>query len=408
MSQGESPSVQKTVEAKSATEYLVRVEIPADAVEQKLEESYRKADREIELPGFRRGRVPRGLLEARFGRDFLYEDVQQELIREILPTVLEEEKLNPVSTPKTEIKQFEIGKPFQFEVSLEVLPPPVVKDYFGIEVTEPPLQPVTQEEIDREIEELQLEHATLVPKGSQTAAVEVEDVVEIRESGKRDTHEVQARLKYFSEGLIGHRVGETVELPLGQKREPVEIAAIRCIERPELPDLAKTLGHETVEELQASVRKDLEALHEREQRSRLKRAILDTIVDRSEVPIPQRLVDELAQAEVQQVVRNGGRKPSDEELTKLKEAIVKRLKRQRVLETIEEKENLKISDADFEAFLKAEAERQQMNPIKFKALLERERRLDQLRSVRDEERALDLLLENAKIVKSSEKLAEKE
>lgn len=403
-----SPAIQKTVEAQSATEYLVRVEIPADAVERKLEESYRKAAREIELPGFRRGHVPRGLLEARFGRDFLYEDVQQELIREFLPGVLQEEKLQPASTPQTEIKQFELGKPFRFEVKLEVLPPPTIGEYFGVELTEPPLEPVTQEEIDRAIEELRLEQATLVPKATE-ATVETEDIVEVRKPGETETQELQARLNSFSATLIGHRVGETLELTSGNKKtQRVEIVAARRIERPELPDLAKTLGHEAVEDLIADVRRQVEKGHEREQRSRLKREVLDAVVARSDVPIPTRLVDELVQAEVPQIVRNGGRQPSESELAQLKEAMLKRLKRQRVLETIEEKEHLNLSDEEFEAFLKSEAERQQMNPIKFKALLEREGRLEQLRAARNEERALELLLEKAVIVKTANRPAEEE
>ncbi len=397
--------MQKTVEAKSATEYLVRIEIPADIVERKLEESYRKAAREIELPGFRRGHVPRGLLEARFGRDFLYEDVQQELIREVLPGVLQEEKLQPASTPQTEVKQFELGKPFQFEVKLEILPQPTIGEYFGVEVTEPPLEPVTQEVIDRAIEELRLEHATLVPKIPE-AAVEAEDIVEIRKPGEKDTQELQARPNSFSATLIGHRVGETIELISGKKTQHVEIVAIRRIERPEVADLAKTLGHEKIEELMADVRQQIETLHEREQRSRLKREVLDAVVARSDVPMPARLVEELAQAEIQRVVRGGGRQPSESELAELKDAMLKRLKRQRVLETIEDKEHLKLSDEEFEAFLKSEAERQQMNPIKFKALLEREGRLEQLQAAHNDERALDLLLEKAVIVKAGDKPAE--
>lgn len=405
MSSEESTQVEHSVEKLSDTEYLVQVTVPAEQVKRKLEESYRQAVREIELPGFRRGHVPRSLIEARFGADFLAEDVQRELIGQVLPGVLQEAELQPVVPPETETKEFDSGQPFRFSAKLEIFPRPVVADYAGLEVPDLPPQPVSQAEIDDELEELRLHNATLVPKDDPGAKVEIEDMVRVRRPGQGDTYQLQARPEHFSAALLGHLIGDVIRLPLDQMEGPVEIVAIERIERPDLDDLAQTLGHDGATELVAQVRQELEQDHQQAQQAALKRAVLDAVIAKSEVPIPARLVDQLAQAELQ---RADKQQLEEAELTEFKESIRAQLKRQRVLEAIEEQEELKLSDEEFETYLKEQAQRQQMNPIKFKALLEREGRLEGLRATQNDERALELLLEKAKIIKADDAADEEE
>jgi len=398
MSSEESAQVEHSVEKLSDTEYLVQVTVPAEQVKRKLEESYRQAVREIELPGFRRGHVPRSLIEARFGEDFLAEDVQRELIGQALPTVLKEAELQPVVPPETETQEFGSGQPFRFSAKLEIFPDPIVADYAGLEVADLPPQPVSQAEIDGELEELRLQNATLVPKDQPGAQVEAEDMVRIRRPGHGDSYQTQARREHFSSALLGHLVGDVVRLPLDEVEAPVEIVAIERIERPDLDDLAQTLGHASSTELIAQVRQELEQEHEQVRQEELKHALLDAVIAKSQVPIPARLVDQLAQAQFQRA----NEQPQEAELAELKEAIHAQLKRQRVLATIAEREGLKLSDEEFEAYLKEQAQRQQMNPIKFRALLTREGRLEELRLAQDDERVLELLLQRAKIIKAAE------
>jgi FKBP-type peptidyl-prolyl cis-trans isomerase (trigger factor) len=93
--------VRATKEVKSPTHVIVRVEVPAEQVSRKVEELFRRVSRQIHLPGFRPGHVPRAVLEARFGKDFLNEDAQAELIEEYLPQALQQLQLRPVSPPQT-------------------------------------------------------------------------------------------------------------------------------------------------------------------------------------------------------------------------------------------------------------------------------------------------------------------
>ncbi len=386
-----------TIQQNSETQYVVQVEISSDVVDQKLEEVYRRLLRTLEVPGFRRGHIPRAFLEQRFGKDFLYEDSQAELIEEYLPKALAELKVEPAARPEPKVVEFAAGRPFRFEVSVEVFPEVELADYAGLEVEAPAKPRVTQKEIDHAIEELRVQHATLVPK-PRGAPVEAEDVVVIR---RRDgeTREIQARAEGWTAVLLGKRVGETVELepPEGQ-RLPVIIDGIKRISLPDAEELAKTLGHDSEEALREDIREKLKEHVAREQERRVRLAALDAIVERSKVAVPARLVEQLLQEE-RAYLGSRGHEPSESELAQVREAIVRRLKRERVLQAIKQKENISLTDEEFESFLKEEAERRGTNPVRLKAILEREGQLERVRQEQENQRVLSLLMEKIQIIK---------
>lgn len=393
----EEMGVKTTLETISETKRTIRVEIPADVVEKKLEELYRRVARTIEIPGFRRGRVPRSFLEARFGKDFLYEDSQEELIEEYLPKALEEHGLQPAGRPETRVVEFEAGKPFIFEVDLEVFPEVELPDYETVEVEEPPAPEVPDPDVEAVIQELRVQHATLVPKG-EDEPVAPEDVAVLRlESGK--THEVQARAEGWSAPLVGKKPGERVELesPRGEKVTGT-VEAVKRIELPDLEELATTLGHESPQELREEIRKELEERAERDRKRALRTAVLDALVEKSRVLVPEALVKRIAEAE-RSFLQQRGHEVSAEEFASLQESVRQRIARDRVLEAVKEKENLALSDEEFETFLKEEAERRNLNPVKFKALLEREGELERLRDQKEEERVLEFLLDRVRVRK---------
>jgi len=388
-------AVKTTVEEKGETQYVIRVEIPPEVVDRKLEEVYRRVVRTLEIPGFRRGRVPRSYLEMRFGKDFLYEDSQAELLEEYLPKVLSEHNIEPASRPEPRVLEFEAGKPFRFEVEVEVFPEVEIADYSKIEVEEPEKRKPSDADVSKVVEELRIENATLVPR-AEGAAVEDEDVVVIR---RRDgkTEELQARSDGWTAPLIGKRVGERLQLgpPEGEKVE-VTVEGIKRIELPDLEELAQTLGHEDLSSLKEEIKERLEERFKQEYEHTLRMKVLDAVVQRSRVSIPPKLVDELLKAEVEQL-KGGGHEPSEEELNQLRGAIERSLRRERVLQAIKEREGISLSDEEFEEYLRGEAERNEMPLVKFRALLEREGRLERLRREREEMRALDMLVEKARI-----------
>lgn len=373
--------------AKSKVAFLVKVELPPDIVSHKLEEVYRKTIQDMEMPGFRRGKIPRRLLEAKFGQDFFYEDSRNELIQEYLPKALEELNLRPVSTPQTKVIEFADGKPFVFEADLEVLPEVEVREYKGIEIEEPPKKKVTKKEVKAAQERLQLEHGLVVPKEGE--CVEEGDIAVIKLDNEKEEHEVRL------EELVGHKINEEVRLLLGGEEHRVRIIGLRKIELPLMEDLAKELGHESLEELEAATREDLKTQLAKEHAQAIRLAILDKIVAQTNIEVPPRMRDELVAQELELLRKSGYSLPKEEEQKKLKELMERRIRRDLVLEAIKKQENIKISDEELEKLLKEEAERQGMNLLKFKALLESEGRLEAFRKEKEHERVLQFLYENA-------------
>ena len=388
-----------TKESKSPTQIVVRVEIPAEAVSRKVDELFRRASREIRLPGFRPGRVPRAVLEARFGKDFLNEDAQAELIEEYLPQALQQLQIRPVSPPQTKPGEFDPHRDFTFEAEVEVLPDITVQDYTDIEIEDVPAEPVQDSDIDTVIERLRVEHATLIPKvGERSSVVEAGDIVEIKISGEEEVREWQASPGELTEQLIGHTVGETVLVQTedGQQLR-VRIEGVKILEKPDLAELAKTLGHEDVAALRAKIRQELEESRARRRERTLKLKILDKIIAQTPIELPPRFVDSVVAQELERLHQRGLSEPAAEDVKRLKAAIEQRLKRELVLEAIKRQEGLALSDADFEKLLEEEAKKRETNPIKFRALLEREGQLQNFRSDLEDERVLQFLYEHAKI-----------
>jgi len=379
------------VEEKGPTSRLIEVELPEEAVARKLEEVYRHVVRDIEIPGFRRGRVPRPLLEARFGQDFLYEDSQRELIEEYLPQALKEAEIRPVTEPETRVIQFEEGKPFIFQVEVEVLPEVEIEDYFGIEVEAEPKPRATKKEVQKELDRLRRQHAALLPK---EGPIELGDVVIVSVSGGSvgEPREIELEIEEgdeLSAKLLGKEVGD--EVWDEEHKGLIKVEEVKRVELPPLDDeFAKDRGYANLEELEERVKEELHERFSREYERRMKLKILDELIDRTPITIPERLIEQLGED-----LEGLG----EEELAEERRRRVRGLKRELVLEAIRRREGLELSDEEFEEELRAEAERRGINPHKLKGLLEREGRLKEFRRQLENERALDLLYANAKVRK---------
>lgn len=393
------------IEEKGPTSRLIEVELPEEVVGRKLEEVYRRVVRDIELPGFRRGHVPRRLLEAQFGQDFLYEDAQKELIQEHFPQAVQEAELRPVAQPQTHVVQFEEGKSFIFQIEVEVLPEVEVEDYLGIEIEAGPKPRVTKVEVEKELERLRREHAALLPKEGEVelgdVAIVEERIVDSRGAAVGEERQLELEIGEdgeLAEGLLGKRVGEKVEFPLEEGHKIViKVEEIKKMELPALDEeFAKDLGYEGVEELEKKIKGDLRERFNSEYEQRVKLKILDELIDRSPLVIPEKLIEGLME-EVEEIEGI-----TEEEVAEERRRRVRGLKRDLVLQAIKRREGLELKDEELEEGLAKEAERRGVNPHKFKGLLEREGRLKEFRRELENQRVLDLLYENA-IIKKGKK-----
>ncbi|MCS6937068.1 MAG: trigger factor [Candidatus Bipolaricaulota bacterium] len=389
-------------EIKSATQVTVKVEVPVESVKRKLEDLYRRVGREIQLPGFRRGHIPRAVLEARFGKDFLYEDAKSELIEEHLPQALRELGLRTVGTPQIKSLSFSEESDFVFEADVETLPEVTVRDYTEIPVEPVEVPPVTEADIDEVVERLRYEHATLVPKeGANALVVEEGDVVEVLLPGEERPREWQVSQGDPSEALLGHRVGQRVTLALSEEQKiPVQIESVKRLEKPSDEELAQRVGQENFQALRAKIRQDLEEARARRRDRELKLRLLDKLVERTPIELPTRFLEDLVAQELEQRQQRGLPELSADDVKQLKTVLEQRVRRQLVLEALKKQEHLALSEQEFAKLLEAEAQKRQLPPIKFRALLEREGQLERYRSELEEERVLQFLFERA-VIKSS-------
>jgi trigger factor len=386
------------VQEKSITERILKVELPEEVVNHKLEEVYRKTVRDLELPGFRRGKVPRRLLEIKFGKDFLYEDSQKELLAEYLPKALKEGNLEPVSEPLPKVIQFEEGKPFVFEVEVEVLPEAKVS-YLEVEVEPPPRRRVTKREVALLLEELRLKQAAIIPKEGK---VEDGDIVLIRLNGGEHEIKVNKDDKFTSQ-LIGAAVGDEVKIKLeveGTEERVAKILELKEIELPPLDDeFARAEGYSNLAELEEWARKELKERFKAEYQQQMRFKILDTIVANTDVSVPKRMKEELVKKASEDAERVGIALSKKEH----EKQVEQQIKREIVIESIKKAQGLMISPEQFEELLSKEADRRGMNPTKFKALLEKEGRLNSFKKELEREKVLDYLYKKALIKSKSKK-----
>ena len=381
------------IERQDESTYRVDVVIPAETVDEKLDAVYKRVVQEIEVPGFRKGHVPRSYLEMRFGSDFLYEDAQQELIEEALPEALESHDIRPASRPELKDLEFEAGQPFRFQFDVEVFPEvELPEDVTTIDVDVPAPEDISDDNVNDMIEDLRFQHATLVPKDDEAAAIEDEDVVTVKTGGGQ-SKELQAQTEGSTSVLIGHQVGDQVTIPTRDDEGiTVTIDSVNDIELPDLEDLAATVGYEDADEMRASLRDDLRQRAAQQREKQVHIAILDALAEASAVAVPNGVIDESVEQELQ-YLQQQGHQPTDDQKTELRHEIERRLKRERVLNAFKRREGIELSDEDFESYLEEQAAEYDMPVVKFRALLERENQLEHFRQERENRQALERLTE---------------
>lgn len=394
------------VEAKETSDstYTVSIQVPAKRVGEKFKQMFQEVARQVNVPGFRPGKVPRPLLEAQFGRGFLDEDVQNALMEEAIPEALEQVALRPLSRPETRVVDFAEGKDFSFEVDVEVLPKIEFPAFDQVTVEVEPQPTPSDEDVDRILNDLKVQNATLLPKPEGEAAA-LEDVAVI-DLGDGQTREILlAEGSQLSQQLLGHKAGETLSVTVESHPFEITLKALKVLDKPDLEELAQTLGKESQDELIAEVKSQLKEQQDHEHLQRTRYKVLDAIIEKANVPVPPRLQEEVIEQELALLQRSGRVGTLDEDdRASYAEGAEQRLRREVALEALKRQhEQLKLSDEDFESMIEAEAAKQQMNPVKFKAVLEREGTLQRFRSQKEDERVLDYLVEQVNLVQPKAK-----
>jgi len=287
-------------------------------VEEALAQAFKKVVKKVSIPGFRKGKVPRRVLENHYGKEVLYEDAMEILVSKGYYEAIAEHDLEPIDEPKLEIVQgIENAQPFVFKAEVEVLPEVILGAYKEVKVEK--TQPtVTDEDVEKELDALRQRHAELV--SVEKDAVEKGDFAVIDFDGYIDgnafpggagqgyTVEVGADrfIPGFEEGLVGMAPGSEQEIKvtfpadyhsaeLAGKEASFQIK-LHEIKRKELPELddefAKSLGRaETMDELRKDLKEQMQKTAESEGEKHFERSVVEKAVQESTVEIPEKLVE---------------------------------------------------------------------------------------------------------------------
>jgi trigger factor len=369
----------------------LEIEIAPENVKKELDQAYRELARKVSIRGFRKGKIPRPVLE-RYHRTSVEDEVVQKLIPSSFQQAVKDQGLRAVGQPKLDDIDLNEEKALRYTATVEVLPEIALQTFGGWEVTKE-VRAVTDADIERELQELQNRHVSLASI-AEDRPVQEGDYVLISFEGFRDGQPVQGSktenyalvvgsksvIESVERGLVGMRKGETREIPVQfpetyQNRsmagqEVMFQVVVNEIKERVLPALndefaKEVAGVDTLAELTEKLRKDQAEIAEREARRALHEVLVTRLVETNPFDLPPGMVEaetEQLIADLQRQVRaQQGQVPplqiSDEVRQQLREQAITRIKRELLLEEIAKRENLAVDDADVEAHLARLAER---------------------------------------------------
>jgi trigger factor len=310
--------MQTTVERTDTHRVKLTIEVPADEFRADLDGTYRSIANEIKIPGFRKGKAPKQIIDAQVGQDVVLDEFVNARVPGYFRTAVSDEDLAPIGDPDVDVEQLEPGKPFIFTATVEVRPRLELapEDYKGVMV-ERPVVTVTEDEIDGWIERLRRQFAELEPV---SRPAQDGDFVTVNVTVKRNGEDVEslAREDYlyaigsgeFGAGmdaqLPGKKPGDILAfddvLPDalgeelgGQKASfSVLVKDVKGLKLPEIDDeLAKTASEfDTMQQLRDDLRTKIAEVKEREADGAIRDRVLQAMIDTVDVELPESLIED--------------------------------------------------------------------------------------------------------------------
>ncbi len=410
------------------------IEVSAEELEKALQNAFLKNKNKISVPGFRKGKVPRQMIEKMYGPEIFYEDAANELIPDAYENAVEECGEDIVSRPTIDVTQIEKGKPFIFTAEVAIKPEVKLGKYKGVQI-EKVDSAVTDEEVDAEINKERENNARNITvtdrpvKDGDKTVLDFEGFVDgvAFEGGKGEDYPLTigsgAFIPGFEEQLVGAEIGKELEVnvtfPEDYQAEDLKgkAAVFKCtvkeITEKEFPELDDEFASEvsefdTLEEYKTSVKATLTERKEKEAKEAKEAAVIEAIINDSDMEIPdamistqqEQMVNEFAQRiqmqglSFEQYLQFTGTS-YDNMLAQIKPQAEKRIKSRLVLEAIVKAENITASEEEFEEELKVMAEAYQLEVEKIKEDLP-EKNAEQIREDIAVRKAAEFAVANAK------------
>lgn len=409
-------------------------EVSSEEFEKGLEIAFDKNKNKFNVPGFRKGKVTRQIVEKMYGPQALYEDAVNALLPDAYAVAAEESGLDIVSQPEIDVEQIEKGKSLIFTATVAVKPEVTLGQYKDIEIAKADTT-VTDENVAAELDRAREQNSRTVTvegravEDGDTAIIDFEGFVDGNafEGGKGENYSLvigsHSFIDNFEDQLIGRNVGDEVEVNVTfpedyhaeeLKGKPamfkVTIKEIKTKELPELNDeFAQDVSEfDTLEEYKADVKKNLEERKAKDAAREKENAVVEKIVEGSKMDVPEAMV----QTEVRRMAEDFAQRLSaqgmsieqyfqytgltaDKLFDDMKPEAERRIKNRLVLEAVVKAENITVSDEDYEEEVKKMADMYKMDVDKIKELMDAESS-EQMRKDIAVEKAVKFVVDAAK------------
>ena len=380
------------------------IEVPAEDFEKALDSVYKKSRNKIAMPGFRKGKAPRKMIEKMYGESVFYEDAANDIIPGAYEDAAKESGLEIVSRTEIEVEQIEKGSAFIFTATVAVKPEITLGAYKGIEIEKKTAE-VTDEEVEEEINRARENNSRMITvddrasREGDTVVIDFDGYVdgEQFEGGKSEDYSLvlgsHTFIDNFEEQLVGKNPGESVEVHVTfpdayqaeelRGKEAVFYVDIKDIKIKELPDIDDEFAQDisdfdTLDEYKEDLKKKLlenkEAALDREKEE----TVINKIIENSQMDIPEPMVD----AQTRQMTQEFAHRLQSQGLSleqymqltgftpqkmvdELKPQALKRIQSRLVLEAVAAAENIEVSDEDFNKEIENIAEAYNMEKDKF-------------------------------------------
>ena len=410
------------------------IEVSAEELDKAMQNAYLKARGKISIPGFRKGKVPRKMIEQMYGKGIFLEDAANALIPEHYSKALEECDLEIVSQPEIDVTQAEPGKAFIFTAEVAVKPEVTLGEYKGVEVPKSETE-VTDEDIDAEIKKEQEKNSrtvTVEDRGAENGditTIDFEGFVDgvAFEGGKGTDYPLTlgsgSFIPGFEDQLVGAKAGDHVEVNVTfpEEYQAAELAGkaavfqcdVKKVETKELPELDDDFAQDvsefdTLAEYREDVKKNLTEKKEKEARAAKENTAVDKAIENAEMEIP----DAMLNTQVRQMMNDFASRMQSQGLTmeqyfqftgmtaekmqeEMKPQALKRIQTRLVLEKIAETENIEVSEDEVNEEISKMAEMYKMEADKLKELLG-DRELEQMKKDMAVQKAVTLVADEAK------------
>ncbi|WP_298570887.1 trigger factor [Streptomyces luteogriseus] len=392
--------MKSAVETLNPTRVRLTVEVPFEELKDSLDAAYKKINQQVTVKGFRKGKIPARVIDQRFGRGAVLEEAVNDALPKFYTDAVNEAELSVLGQPEVDITELKDGETLNFTAEVDIRPSIEIPDFSGIEVEVDAVE-VTDEDVDKAVEELRERFASTAPV---ERAAEDGDVVtidlraevdgEVLEDGVADgvsyTIGSGELLEGIDDAVTGVEAGGeatfTSELKGGsaagkEAAVTVKVTQVAKRELPELDDEFAQLASEfdTIEELRADSRKRLENMKQYDQATQAQERVLEKLLELVEVPVPEKLLEDeintrkhnlehhqLGQMGLDLAKYLEIQGKSEEEFdAETKEAAVKGIKTQFVLDELVKQEKLNVNQEELTEHLMRRAASSGMSPDQF-------------------------------------------